>query len=187
MDGALIRNEYESRCANWSDIVDHLPRLHSEAARPNVTVIELGVRSGNSTAAFLLAAEEHDGTVWSVDVNTPNVPWWTHDRWTMVVGDDLDAEIQADLPALADVVFIDTTHAYTQTLNELHAFWPRVKPGGVMLLHDTELDHPDASPPDDPMFPVRAAIDEWLQSAVGVAETEFVTGCYGLGVIRRVE
>lgn len=185
MDRALIESEFKARAAQPSDIYAHLPRLHAEASRPEVQIIELGVRSGNSTAAFLLAADEQDGHVWSVDVNSPNVPYWTCERWTLTIGDDLD--LIGELPDSVDVVFIDTTHAYQQTLDELRAYWPKVKPGGVVLLHDIELEHPEMSPPTDPPFPVRVAIDEWLTEAVGVADTEFVTGCYGLGVIRKVE
>jgi len=185
MDSALIQREYDARSVGPSDIFAHLPRLHAESSRPGVTVIELGVRSGNSTSAFLLAAEQQGGHVWSVDIHAPNVPYWGHPRWTPIVGDDLDLGIMDELPDEADVVFIDTTHAYWQTLCELRRYWPLVKPGGVVLLHDVELEHPELAPPGDPAFPVRVAIDEWLNEAEGVASAEFVAGCYGLGVIRK--
>jgi predicted O-methyltransferase YrrM len=176
----MIAGEYQLRCQMRSDIVDHLPRLHQEACRPGVTVIELGVRSGNSTSAFLYAAEQNDGHVYSVDIDRAKLPWLGHARWTFMQGDDLD--LADDLPDGVDVVFIDTSHHYGQTLAELDRYVPKVKAGGVVLLHDTELERPDGAPDQDPPFPVRKAIDEYCGKHDLIPE--FVTGCHGLGVIR---
>lgn len=163
-----------------SDIFAHLHRLHLEADRPDVRVIELGVRSGNSTAAFLLAAERNDGHVWSVDIAGPPPAFIGHPNWTFKQGDDL--WLAAYLPDDVDVVFIDTSHHYDQTVAELELYVPKVRPGGVVLLHDTELLHPDGHPPTDPDFPVRVAVEEYV--AEHGLPVEFVPGCNGLGVIR---
>lgn len=178
----MIADEYVVRCREWSDIVDHLPRLHAEASTGDALVIELGVRSGNSTAAFLAAVTEHGGHVWSVDVHPPQVPpeWHALDEWTVLIGDDL--AIAHLLPPEVDVLFIDTSHAYRQTANELLTYVQNVKPGGVVLLHDTELERPEAGGPDDPPFPVRRAVDEFCD-LYGMTP-EYVAGCNGLGVIR---
>jgi cephalosporin hydroxylase len=175
--------DYESRCDTPSDICAHLPRLHAEASRQGVKVIELGVRSGNSTAAFLSAAESHDGHVWSVDLVGASFPasFNATGRWTFVCGDDLDPFIVDSLPNGVDVLFIDTSHHYEHTLAELRLYVPKVAPGGVVLMHDTELERPFDAPPDDRPFPVAAAIREFAgESGVTV---EWVGGCYGLGVL----
>jgi len=163
-----------------SDIRDHLPRLHDEATGGDVTVLELGVRSGNSTAAFLAAVEEHGGHVHSVDMVRPRVPWFGHEQWSFYLGDDM--LLVNDLPDDVDVLFIDTSHHYRHTLAELAAFVPKVKAGGVVLMHDTELELPEGAPTHDPLFPVRTAIDEYC--ATRGLTPEYVEGCYGLGVIR---
>ena len=176
-------SDFAQRCAAPSDIRDHLPRLYAEACRyPNVRVLELGVRSGNSTSAFLAAAEEVDGTVHSVDLVFPNVPadYITSPRWFVSTGDDL--ALEPTLPD-CDVLFVDTSHHLDHTLAELRAFWPHVAPGGVVLLHDTELEHPEQVPADDPPFPVRVAVETFC-AEVG-ATPEFVPGCHGLGVIHK--
>lgn len=178
----MIRTDYELRCGEKSDIADHLPRLHTEASIPDVKVIELGVRSGNSTAAFLTAATEHNGHVWSVDIAWPHVPkeWTGLEQWTFLLGDDL---LLADqLPNDVDIVFIDTAHTYELTVAELETYAPKLRPGGRFLLHDTELEHPDASPASDPPFPVAKAIQHWTASREDV-NVEWVPGCYGLAVI----
>jgi cephalosporin hydroxylase len=174
-------NEYQRRLASWSDIVDHLPRLYDEACRDNVTVIELGVRGGNSTAAFMAAAELHDGHVWSVDINECSGPWGK--RWTFIQGDDMDPEVIAQLPE-CDVLFVDSSHHYEHTLAELKAYVPKVKDGGVVLLHDTELEMPYMCPPDDPPFPVTAALRTFIALTDPLAQVEWVSGCNGLGVYR---
>jgi predicted O-methyltransferase YrrM len=176
----MIREEYQTRCSLPSDIKQHLPQLHDEASTGDAVVLELGVRSGNSTVAFLAALEEHGGYLWSVDIVRPSLPWLNHPQWTMHVGDDL--LLADDLPDDVDVVFIDTSHHYTQTAAELAVYVPKVKPGGVVLLHDVELERPDGASPADPAFPVRVAVDEFC-AAKGLTP-EYVTGCYGLGVIR---
>lgn len=178
-----IFEDYEVRRSNSSDIVDHLPRLHAEASMDGVKVIELGTRSGNSTAAFLAAAEAHDGHVWSVDIEWTRLPecWYESNRWTYVIGDDCDPTIVDQLPDDVDILFVDTSHHYEHTLTELRLYTPKVKPGGVVLLHDTELECPLQMPADDPPFPVAAALKRY--AAEHGLTVEWVHGCYGLGVL----
>lgn len=177
----MIEQEFLRRCADGSDIHEHLPRLYEEACRPGVRVIELGVRSGNSTAAFLRAIQEYGGELWSVDIGRLRVPdeWFAVDGWHQLIGDDL--ELVDQLPDDVDVLFIDTSHTYEQTLAELNAYWGKVKPGGVIICHDTELEHPDASPPSDPPYPVSEAIRAWSDDKS--VTIDWVSGCYGLAVI----
>lgn len=169
------------RAQHGSDISDHLPRLYELASLKHVKVIELGVRSGDSTSAFLTAAEENDGEVWSVDVAEPWVPteWRDLPFWYVTVGNDL--EVSDRLPDLVDVVFIDTSHTYGQTKAELELYAGKVKSGGVIVLHDTELEHPADSPESDPSFPVAVAVREFSE-ARGLS-VEWVSGCYGLAII----
>jgi cephalosporin hydroxylase len=177
--------EYEQRCLEWTDICDWLPVLYQEVAdRTEPQVIELGVRAGNSTAAFLAAIEKVGGHLWSVDPMPMMVPpaWFEAPFWTPRRADDL--RIVDELPNDVDIVFVDTLHTYDQTLAELIAYVPKVKPGGVVLLHDTELPHPEADP-TCAAFPVRRAIEHYLTGKPW--ECEFRSGCYGLGVIRMVE
>jgi hypothetical protein len=111
--------------------------------------------------------------------------WFDSDLWTFVQADDLKV---VDEAPTCDVLFIDTTHGYQQTWNELLNYAPKVRTGGVILLHDTELERPELSPHDDP-FPVRRATEEFL--ALGLLgllgadfDVEWVPGCNGLAVIR---
>lgn len=177
---------YQQRCSVVTDIHEHLPTLHDHASIGNAVIIELGVRSGESTFAFLAAIEAHGGTLWSCDTDAPRflpnvspvAPFWT-----FVQGDDLSRWSEA--PNDVDVVFIDTSHTYNQTVAELDLYSLKVKPGGVILLHDTELETPAASPPYDPPFPVRAAAEEF--AADNGWPLDLIAGCNGLGILRKPE
>ena len=169
-----IAEDYRLRCEQDSDIALHLPFLYESAQ--GGTVIELGVRSGNSTAAFLAAGAE----VWSADTEHPQVPgeWHANPRWHFLHGDDLSPEVLAGIPATADVVFIDTAHTYDHTLAELRAYAPRAP---LVLLHDTQwVDNRDAG---TPCGPVARALDEYC-AEMGL-RWENRPGSYGLGVLRR--
>ncbi len=140
-----------------SDIVDHVPTLAGLVHKLDAQhVIELGVRSGVSTIAFLWALSATGGRLTSVDVNP--APHFDAPNWTFIQGDDLAVAVQLDR---ADIVFIDTSHYYLHTLAELERYVLLVNPGGRIVLHDTELERPAGAPPDDPPFPVRRAVAEF--------------------------
>ncbi len=160
---------------NWTDMQGHLPRL-VELAEQSERIIELGTRGGISTVGFLYGLEGH-GHLWSVDIDAAPPMSWPH--WTFVQGDDCSQRVLDELPYDVDVVLIDTSHAYAHTLRELELYLPRVKSGGRILLHDTEVEYPDGIGPSMP-FPVRRAVEtfcadrglEWTNTeySFGMAE-----------------
>jgi predicted O-methyltransferase YrrM len=176
-----IIDDFHARCAGNSDIVGHLPYLHERALKAS-TMIELGVRSGESSCAFLAAGVKTGGRLFSVDIEPPGVPahWWDGTGWTFILGNDL--EVGAQLPKVCDLLFIDTSHTYRQTSDELALYGPRVAPGGVILLHDTDLEvAPGSVAEEDRGFPVRRAVQDWCKTQ-GLTPT-FREGWHGLGVI----
>ena len=166
-----IHDDYEARCADPGDM-EHIRRLFEIASSYEyVRVLELGVRTGMSTSAFLAAAARTGGHVWSVDVEQPRVPasWEQSGLWTLTVADDL-----GELPGLHgmrfDVLFIDTSHSLAHTLAELERFVPLTVPGGRVLLHDSV------------MFPgVREALDAFCPLE-GLSWAEW-GGKWGMGEI----
>jgi predicted O-methyltransferase YrrM len=178
-----FREEYDHRRGQPSDITAHLPALH-HAARGRRHGLELGVRTGNSTTAFLAAIEADGGHLWSIDILAPDVPRHWHDSplWSFLRADDLSRQARAWAPGSIDFLFIDTSHGYDHTLAELRAYAPRVSPGGMVLMHDTEFAPPDIDGADPRESGVGRALDAYC------AETGLVwantTGCYGLGIMR---
>lgn len=171
----------DSLAGPWTDIQDQMGMLFTAACqyqRPNIA--EFGVRTGESTRAFLAAAEYMDGHVFSFDVNGPQTPaWWAQSpRWTFQLGDSQ----QVILPVNIDVLFIDTSHAYEATVVELRNLVRCVRPGGVVLMHDTLIADPPGS--EGPMVAsdVARALDDFC-GETGHKWRER-GGYYGLGQIR---
>lgn len=146
-----LEGQYLARAtgAEYHDIKAQMPVLYAWAHSAR-KIIELGVRGGNSTAAFLAGLERagNGGQLWSVDIQEPVVPkdWHKLPFWHLLVADDLSAEAVTFCPPDADVLFVDTSHLYEHTMAELRRYMPRVRPGGIALFHDTDPhDWPDVS------------------------------------------
>ena len=87
-------------------------------------------------------------------------------------------------------LLIDSSHEYDQTIAELEAYWPRVRPGGLVLLHDTMWDTTDdpqrwCTELDYVGGPVARAIEAFT-GAHGLTWHNR-PGSYGLGVITKPE
>lgn len=143
-----LEEDYRARMACWSDIQEQMPLLRAAARRYVKPVIaELGTRWGQSASALLAGAAATGGHVWSVDPGPITAedgigvsPWWHQTGlWSFLGADDLSEETARWLPVELDILFIDTTHRYAHTLAELRRYVPRVKPGGMVLMHDVEL------------------------------------------------
>jgi predicted O-methyltransferase YrrM len=180
---------YVDRLSRWSDIREYLPFLYETAKQyPEVRVLEFGARKGNSTLAFLAAAEAAGGHVLSVDIEPVADdaegmrPWRRHPRWKFIHGDDTQEVVHRQLPRWVDVLFIDTSHEYEHTLYELHQFMPLVTPGGIALFHDTNLYMRTGGKLDE--FPqVSRALDEYCGQTG--ESWENIPGEYGMGIIRK--
>jgi predicted O-methyltransferase YrrM len=184
-----VHSGYLDRLSKWSDIQEYLPFLYETAkSYPKVRVLELGTRKGNSTLAFLAGAKTVDGSVTSVDLDrvTDNpdgmLAWRNVPYWRFIQGSDLDEAVQALLPVEVDVLFIDTSHEYEHTLQELRLYMPRVVKGGVALFHDTKLKSWYGYEPPIDAAPVTQALNDYCDQE-GISWEE-LPGVYGLGVIR---
>lgn len=99
------------------------------------TVLELGVCTGISTRAMLKALEK-GGRMWSIEIRQ----WEPHmteiksqfPLWNLIIADDLEVEWNREV----DLIFIDTSHRYDQTLSELDKFSSFAR--HWIFLHDTK-------------------------------------------------
>lgn len=155
---------------DYPNIHEHLPQL--EACAKGV-ILELGSRDGASTTAFLKGVEEKGGHVFSVDIDSSCAKAWEgHPQWTFIAGDSCDiAKVEGTgIPKLLDVLFIDSEHTYERAKKELETWLPRVRPGGLILMHDTES------------FPgVKKAAQEFIANRK--LSAEWKSNCNGLAVI----
>lgn len=170
---------YVKRAQAESDIKDHLPRLKQfcEQLMP-IHVIELGVREGYSTVAFLMALRTRPHAhLYSVDIEPifGELEEWLNriDQWTFLVMPDMP--YPEKLPVKADIIFIDTDHQLETTRAEIATYVPHLSEDGIMLFHDTARWRG---------FGVHQAIDEWT-GAHTEWKSYFWEDCNGLGVLYR--
>lgn len=176
-----LEAEYKRLCVTPSDIYLHLPRFVDLVDLLDAKhVIELGTRTGVSTVAWLYALAQNDGHLTSVDIDVkPAVDDYPH--WTYVQGDDVDPDVVSALQP-ADIVFIDTSHHYHHTVDELNIYRWLVTPGGVLCGHDSELMWPEGAPYSDGPFPVKRAVQEFVKA--NGYDVEFIHECYGFWIVR---
>jgi predicted O-methyltransferase YrrM len=115
-------------------------------SRPKV-VVELGCFAGWASAhmALALRAAGQGGRIFCVDyvqeyldVTLANLRrLGLAELATPVRGLSLEPAVMGALPARIDVIFLDTSHAYPDTRDEILAYAPRLSPGGVLVLHDS--------------------------------------------------
>lgn len=164
------------------------------------TIVELGVRGGDSTRAWLAAAYDLGAKVVSFDVEEATrtgaeamtrqygLPWhgehWDF-RWK-----DSVAGGAAWIGSLVDIVFVDTDHTQETTRREIAAWAPHVRPGGAMLFHDYGLPADHA---DDHRDGVKPAVDgfvaSWTQSRSWRLEAypcSRIEGDAGLAILWRL-
>ncbi len=144
---AIINNEIFG-ANNKSDISEHLSTLYGIclAKMPN-SILELGTRGGESTRVLVEFCEKFKRVGKSVDlVSQPE--WLATRKWKHFVGDDIaigkvlaaekrwpDGEVFDSI----DLIFLDSSHEYEHTLEELRIYWPLISNEGVLILHDTNL------------------------------------------------
>tara|TARA_Y100000310_G_C20669379_1_gene809381 strand:+ start:1367 stop:1996 length:630 start_codon:yes stop_codon:yes gene_type:complete len=181
------------------DISLFLPILRSFSMRAQYkeeyNIVELGVRGGCSTLAFLSGLHEAANKrktvhvqpiekykLYSCDIEDcshirksyPKMREYFDTYWEFYLCDSIElANIILDV--VPDIVFIDTNHEYKNTLNELELWVPRVNSGGFIILHDT------CSTQGVPL-----AIDTFLKKYDGIVD-HYNIECYtGLGVMKKL-
>jgi predicted O-methyltransferase YrrM len=190
----VLKERYDMLCAGQNDVVEHLPTFVRTVEELNATkVIELGVRYGVSTIAWLYGLEGR-GNLWSVDCSFPIVdpetgielltsqgPLGVVDHWIFLLGYDHWDTMVAALPDQVDAVFIDSQHTFEQTQLELELYYPKVRSGGRILLHDTMLDKTANATTPQPLYPVRTAMYQFCER-LGL-QCENNQACNGLGTV----
>jgi predicted O-methyltransferase YrrM len=132
-----------------SDISDHLSSIFFFALdAPAGLFVELGTRGGESTRALLAAAKLRSGRLLSVDIDPCSPADLPHrELWTFIQSDDISFGKERfkpwcrenQLPEEISLLFIDTSHEYEHTRAELSVWIPLLKPGGIVILHDTNM------------------------------------------------
>jgi predicted O-methyltransferase YrrM len=102
-------------------------------------ILELGVRDGNSTMPWLLAAKELGGFVDSVDLEPTSwlCPDTLNSYWKFTQSDAIKfLEDCVDKQTQYDLIYIDDWHSYAHVKRELELVEDMITPSGIILLHD---------------------------------------------------
>jgi predicted O-methyltransferase YrrM len=106
-------------------------------------ILELGVRGGNATLAFLTAARQTGGFVESVDLSPTDFkcPEEFKPSWKFYQSDSI--EFLGNIPEglVYDLVFVDDWHSYEHVASELELLTPHVNKSSIVLLHDLMHTH----------------------------------------------
>lgn len=129
-----------------TDISDHLLTLFHESMelQPGL-IVELGVRGGESTFVFERVARLCGAHLISVDIedclSASHYP-----EWIFVQRDDVrfadefvDFCLERGIDPQIDVLFIDTSHQYEHTCEEIRLWFPHLAPRCKVFFHDTNL------------------------------------------------
>jgi cephalosporin hydroxylase len=130
-----------------SDISDFLGTIFSEvvAVKPRL-IVELGVRGGQSRTVLERVAKISDSFLVSVDLDDCSGVCAKSPRWHFVQSDDIQfASIfkdwcsQRGFDPSVDVMFIDSSHVYEHTVEEINAWFPLLSSDCKVLFHDTNM------------------------------------------------
>jgi|WetSurMetagenome_2_1015567.scaffolds.fasta_scaffold00427_8 cephalosporin hydroxylase len=141
--------EIMERARKRTDISDYLPDLFIEtlSVAPKF-IVELGVRDGESLFAFERAARLCGSTIASVDIEDCSSVC-SYGKWHFVQKSDIEfpAEFSEwcrtkNIGPAIDLLFIDTSHLYEHTVEEIRLWFPFLSGSATVIFHDTNLQDP---------------------------------------------
>ena len=134
------------RAARPTDICDHLATLFMECLGIEARlIVELGSGDGESTFVLERVAKLWDGALVSVDIEDREEVG-TYPKRHFVKSDDISfaalfpawCAARGLAPAI-DILFIDTSHRYEHTGEEIRHWFPYLSPRCKVVFHDTNL------------------------------------------------
>ncbi len=128
-----------------TDISSHLPALfcHTVLQNPKI-IVEAGVRGGESTIPFRESLKFCDAKLIGIDIEkTAAKPYSEIEQAIFLLMDDLDFNTYLKNSPFnnkkMDIIFIDTTHEYEQTIKEIALFEPLLADNGFLSFHDSNV------------------------------------------------
>ena len=177
-----LRYKLASESGDMKDFV----RWMRDHAKGNI--LEIGVRDGASTSAFLAGVQEHGGHVYSIDVEPCGNLFAGHPQWSFLQANSTDLQkVIQFIPYQLDVLLIDGDHSRAGVLNDFE-YARQVRAGGLVLFHDIcpeirPSECGDSSWPGDDVKNVYAELCAALAPQGWTHYT--VPGRFGLGVLQK--
>ncbi len=139
-------DEIRSHAMVDTDISDHLEAIFIESmiVKPKL-IVELGVRTGQSTFVFERVAKLCNSFLLSVDISPQQrKTTWSKSafiqRDDILVADDFKSMCtKNNLEPKIDVLFIDTSHEYNHTKKEIAKWFPFLSERSMVFFHDANV------------------------------------------------
>jgi predicted O-methyltransferase YrrM len=172
-----------SRAHTWGDMRDFAGWIRDHAKG---NCMEIGVREGMSTAAFLSGIESSYGHLYSVDIVPCGHLFEGHPNWTFIQADSKDYQtVIKQIPFELDLLLIDGDHSRVGVEHDIE-YLRQLRPGGMAMFHDIS---PEPNSTNDPTWPgddVKLVYDRLCVKLGEMGWThEEIPGRYGMGVLKR--
>jgi len=139
MDMEIVKHLIYKTMYGTGDSDRHAMTLFSIALSIRAkTIIELGVRNGNTTLPLLLGAQANNGFLFSVDIENPEFicPAGLKPYWKFNKCDAIEFLNKWDKNQIVDMIYIDDWHSYDHVSKELSIIDELISPKSIILLHD---------------------------------------------------
>jgi predicted O-methyltransferase YrrM len=187
---ALFRGMAGDAREYGSSMAAHMPTLHLLAGHWSFgEIVELGVGRGWSTVSFLAALAGTPKRLRSFDieparhsavVQASGVPAEVLGQcWDFKVSDSVEAA-QKLADQSVSLLFVDTTHTYEKTKQELEAWLPKMHPAGVICGHDYYLYQHEAWAS---VSGVHTAVDEFAARYKDRFRLQLIPNDFGLFIL----
>lgn len=139
-------NEITERSLKRTVINEHLVTLFIEAIsiKPKL-IVELGVGGGESTFVLARVAKLCGAKLVSLDIHDRSHVC-AYEDWIFVQKDDLEFAqefeswcAQKGIVPKIDILFVDTSHLFQHTLEEINSYFPFLSDNSKAFFHDTNL------------------------------------------------
>ena len=133
------------------DIVNSHPQVHQQVRQELYDFLELLLN--HNTKSILQVGLGHWGSTHFVlsllleKITTIEYDSEFIERYSAEIDEDFETLIQGDstvvhkdITELYDAVFIDGNHSYEYVKKDLENYWSKVKPGGIIALHDANFE-----------------------------------------------
>lgn len=176
-----VQAQYQKAASTASDINQHLPTL-KRLAEGAQHVVEFGVRSGESTKAFLAAGVKRLSSYDITPGSAAGVVSADGQAWDRHFGPEIGDSLKVDIDE-CDGIFIDTLHTADQVHAELSRHSQKVK--SFIALHDTEAPFGSMCQTGENKGGVNAGINRFLADDPYWHIAERFVNNHGMIILRR--
>lgn len=164
------------------------------SSKPGAIIVELGTQTGRSSTVFLQACHEHDGQLFSIDVDDCSQISQS-ERFHFVRSDSTDAEAivqkHPEIKAGIDVLFVDTIHTRRHVEKEIRAWWPYLNAGASIAFDDVDPHYYrpgqkwDKATSEINKEEIAEFVEELFRANLDTIEMQVLNGHSGLAILTK--